>query len=237
MGSRRGWWLALLASFWLAVPTAVPAEEEAAAPAPPVELPDTWYAQALAYADVGINVTHFWSKGPLLRAETVVAGRRIVTIVNGDTYFAYDGLGRSGLAIGRSPAAIRQDAERTRPFGNEMDSLLRLGAESVGRETLGGSEVEIFRITDRFGRRQVWVSLGESRLPLQLEIFRRGSGSTSTTRYLNWQRGIPISDAFFQPDAGVNLSRLGFDEYVAMQADRRSVGPVPVLYTDLLHGY
>ena len=105
MSWRKAWPLALLVSWGLLVPTLVPAQEKAADPAaeaaaaPPVELPDTWYAQALAYADVGINVTHFWSKGPLLRAETVVAGRRIVTIVNRDMYYAYDGLGRSGLAI------------------------------------------------------------------------------------------------------------------------------------------
>ena len=34
----------------------------------------TWYAQALARGSAGVNVTHFWSKGPKLRAETVIAG-------------------------------------------------------------------------------------------------------------------------------------------------------------------
>ena len=28
----------------------------------------TWYAQALARGAAGLNVTHFWSKGPMLRA-------------------------------------------------------------------------------------------------------------------------------------------------------------------------
>jgi outer membrane lipoprotein-sorting protein len=198
---------------------------------------DTWYAQALASSDIGINVTHFWSKGSMLRAETVVLGRRIVTIVDGDTYYAYDGLGLSGLAIGRSKRAMAQDAERARPFGNELAAMKRTGAESIGVEQLGGTEVEVFRRTDRLGRRQLWVTSGAPFLPLQVEIFRRDTGQIATTRYLDWRRGLPISDAFFQPDAKVQLDRMGYDEFVERQAGGKPLGPVPVLYTDLLSGY
>src|SRR4029450_3514507 len=59
--------------------------------------PPTWYAQALARGDAGLNVTHLWSKGASLRAETVVAGHKIVTIVHGDRYYAYDGLTGEGV--------------------------------------------------------------------------------------------------------------------------------------------
>ena len=236
----RGALTSLLAWTLLVAPAA--AQEEAkpsqpeGAPAAPVEYPDTWYAQALAHSEIGINVTHFWSKGPLLRAETVVVGRRVVTIVNGGTYYAYDGLGRTGVAVGRAPAAIEQDAERKRPFGNELAAVLQQGAESVGFENLGGREVEVFRVTDERGRRQVWVTTGEERLPLRIEVFRRQTGQTLSTDFLNWMSGIPISDAFFEPEPGIDFVHLSFDEYLARQADGKPLGPVPIFYTDLLHG-
>jgi hypothetical protein len=213
---------------------APPQPEEA--PSAPVEYPDTWYAQALAHSEIGINVTHFWSKGPLLRAETVVIGRRVVTIVNGGTYYAYDGLGRTGVAVGRAPAAIEQDAERKRPFGNELAAVVQQGAESVGFEDLGGREVEVFRVTDERGRRQVWVTPGEERLPLRVEVFRRQTGRTLSTDFLNWMSGIPISDGFFEPEPGIDFVHLSFDEYLARQAEGKPLGPVPVFYTDLLSG-
>jgi hypothetical protein len=221
---------------WMFLVAAAAAQQEEARPAEPVERPDTWYAQALAHSDVGLNVTHFWSKGPLLRAETVVIGRRVITIVNGPTYYAYDGLNRVGVAVGRSASAIEQDAERGRPFGNELSAILRQGAESVGKENLGGREVEIFRVTDEHGRRQVWVSTGEERLPLRLEVFRRQTGQILRTDFLNWLSGIPISDAFFEPEPGIDFVQLSFEEYVARQADGKPLGPVPIFYTDLLHG-
>jgi outer membrane lipoprotein-sorting protein len=239
MKRTRGALTSLLA--WTLLVAPATAQEEAppqpeGAPAAPVENPDTWYAQALAHSEIGINVTHFWSKGPLLRAETVVVGRRVVTIVNGGTYYAYDGLGRTGVAVGRAPAAIEQDTERERPFGNELAAVVQQGAESVGFENLGGREVEVFRVTDERGRRQVWVTTGEERLPLRIEVFRRQTGQTLSTDFLNWMSGFPISDAFFEPEPGIDFVRLSFDEYLARQADGKPLGPVPVFYTDLLSG-
>ena len=67
----------------------------------------------LARSEAGINVTHFWSKGPWLRAETVVAGHKVTTIVRGDTYYAYDSILRRGVALKRSEGAIARDAGRT----------------------------------------------------------------------------------------------------------------------------
>ena len=213
---------------------AKPPQPEEAPPAP-VARPATWYAQALAHSEVGINVTHFWSKGPLLRAETVVIGRRVITIVNGDTYYAYDGLGRTGVAVGRDPSAIEKDGERERPFGNELVALVEQGAESVCFENLGGREVEVFRVTDDRGRRQVWVTPGEERLPLRIEVFRRQTAQTLSTEFLNWMSGIPISDDFFEPEPGIDFVHLGFEEYLLRQADGKPLGPVPIFSTDLLH--
>jgi outer membrane lipoprotein-sorting protein len=229
----------LLAAMLFAAPAAAQ-QQEAAQPqpqaTPPVEYPDTWYAQAMAHSEVGLNVTHFWSKGPLLRAETVVVGRRVITIVTGSTYYAYDGVGRIGVAVGRSPSAIEQDSERKRPFGNELSSLLRQGAESVGFETLGGRKVEVFRVTDEHGRRQIWVTTDEERLPLRVEVFRRQTGQILRTDFLNWLSGVPISDAFFEPEPGIDFLHLSIAEYVARQTEGKPPGPVPIFYTDLLHG-
>jgi hypothetical protein len=200
-------------------------------------LPDTWYAQALAHSDAGINVTHFWSKEDKLRAETVFLGHRIVTIVNGPTYYAYDLLTREGLAIGRSATALQQDAARARPFGNELDAVVRTGGEKVGEDVVGGTTVEVYQVTDQLGKRQVWVTPDARKLPLRIRLFRRQTGQTLQTDFLDWKRGIPVTDAFFQPEPDVALTRLSFEDYVTRQGDRESLGPVPVLYTDLLHGY
>jgi hypothetical protein len=232
LGGLLAW--TLLVATATAQQEAKPSEPEGA-PAAPVERPDTWYAQALAQSEIGINVTHFWSKGPLLRAETVVLGRRVITIVNGGTYYAYDGLGRTGVAVGRSPSAIEQDSQRERPFGNELAALVKQGAESVGFDDLGGREVEIFRITDERGRRQVWVTAGERRLPLRIEVFERLSGKILSTDFLNWMSGLAISDAFFEPEPGIDFVRLSFDEYLMRQAEHKPLGPVPIFYTDLLY--
>jgi hypothetical protein len=215
-----------------------PAEGQPAAAPPESELPDTWYAQALAYSEAGINVTHFWSKGSnKLRAETVIAGHPVVTIVNGPTYYAYDLLSRAGVAIARSPTAIEQDATRGRPFGQEVVAIERLGGERIGEEELGGRIVQVYQVTDALGKRQAWVSNDPRRLTIRLKLFRRATGQTLHTDFLNWAQGLPISDSFFEPEPGVKLLELSFEKYVEMQANREPIGPVPVLYTDLLHGY
>ncbi len=211
------------------------AQQQEAPPSAAPTLP-TWYAQALATTEIGINVTHFWSKGPKLRAETVILGRRIVTIVNGDSYIAYDVLLRRGIVIGRSAAAIARDAPDRRPFGRELEQILGQGGEKVGEDRLGGRLCELYRETDRHGRRQLWVSKDELRLPMRLQIYRRARSRTVRTDYLNWQRGLPIADAFFEPETGIRLERFSFEEYSARFAEGKPVGPVPVLYTDLLVG-
>ena len=108
--------LALIALL-LASAASAPAQQKQAKPSGP----PTWYAQALTRGEAGLNVTHFWSKGPWLRAETVVAAHKIVTIVRGDRYYAYDGLTGSGISIRREPAAVAEDRPDRRPFAREYD--------------------------------------------------------------------------------------------------------------------
>jgi hypothetical protein len=48
--------------------------------------------------------------------------------------------------------------------------------------------------------------------------------------------GIPVPDAFFEPETGVKLDRYEFEDYLRTSVHEGPVGPVPVLYADLLHG-
>ena len=231
---RRRAFLAVFGAIALAAP-AQPAEDGGD---DPVEARQerTWYAQALARGTTGINVTHFWSRGAKMRAETVVAGHKVITIVNGDTYYAYDGLGMDGVAIARAPLAIAQDAPDRRPFGNEAASLLRQGAEKVREDTVFGRKCDVFRRTDQRGRREVWVTRDAPRIPIRIEIFDRRSGRKHHTDYINWQSGLPIPNSFFEPEATVKFERYTLVEYQLEAAKKNTVGPVPILYLDLLQG-
>jgi hypothetical protein len=216
-------------------PAGAPAGEgKASAKAPPAEAVPTWYALTLAHSAIGINVAYFWSKGAKLRAETVIAGRKVVSLVNGDTYYAYDAVSREGVAIGRAREAIAKDAANRRPFGRELEVILAQGGEKVGEEAIGGRPCERFRVTDDAGRREVWVTQDELRLPVRLEIYTRLTGRTIYTDFVNWASALPIDDGFFEPDPGVNFARLSFQEYAARQFT--PIGPVPILYMDLLTG-
>lgn len=210
-------------------PGAAQAQEE------PPALQPTWYAQALARGTAGLNVTHFWSKGAMLRAETVVAAHKIVTIVRGDWYYAYDGLTNKGLAVRREPAAVALDSPDKRPFGNEYEILDGQGAEKIREEDLLGRKAGVYRVTDQRGKRELWVTLDSARIPLRLEIFDRKSGGRRYTDYVNWQSDLYMPDAFFEPDVSAKLDELDYKEYLRISATKGTVGPVPILYTNLLY--
>lgn len=232
---RLGWLLALLLPLGLALPLGAQ-EGGAAKPAGKAATePHTWYAQAMARGEAGLNVTHFWSKGHLLRAETVVAGHKVVTIVNGEWYYAYDGLTGRGLAIRRDPSARANDSPTRRPFGNEYESLLKQGAELVREEDLLGRRTGIYRVTDQLGRRELWATMDEQHLPLRIEIYDRRTSKRRYTDYINWQSQLAIPDTFFQPDTWATLERMEIEEYLTRTATEGPTGPVPVLYANLLH--
>ncbi len=223
---------AALVLMLLSPPLAVLRAAESDAPPPD----PTWYAQAFAHSDGGLNVTHFWSKGPKLRAETVVAGHRVVTIVSGDTYYAYDAVRQLGVAIGRSPTAIAKDDRDRRPFGRELETMLGQGAEFVREDRHLGALCKVYRVTDDRGKRELWMTKGAHELPVRLSLYSRSSGATTYTDYLNWLSGLAIPEGFFEPEPRVELVRLSFQEYLDAMAEHGAVGPVPVLYADLLHG-
>jgi hypothetical protein len=195
----------------------------------------TWYAQTLTRGEAGLNVSHFWSKGAMLRAETIVAGHKVVTIVRGEWYYAYDALEGSGLAIQREPAIVRADDPAKRPFGREYEILTSQGAELVRMEDLLGRKAGVYRITDELGKRELWVTEDEDRIPLRVEIYDRRTSARRTIDYVNWQSDLFIPDDFFAPDARMKLTELDHTEYLRRSSEEGSVGPVPVLYLDLLY--
>jgi hypothetical protein len=196
---------------------------------------ETWYVQKVTTGETPLRVENLWSKGSRLRAHSVVAGRPILTLVNGEFYTVIDELAGTGVAIRRSPAAIQADARRGRPFGREGDRLIASGAEKVGRETIMARDCDVYRVTDARGRREVCVAREAARLPLRGEEFDRATGATVQIRFLDWSPGFPVADAFFEPDPRVALERVEYADYLE-RSPQGPVGPAPVLYRDLLHG-
>jgi len=221
---------ALAMLLWLALVVSPAAGDEADARSGP----PTWFAQTLTRGDGGLNVAYFWSKGPWLRSETVVAGHRIVTIVRGDWYWVYDVLDGSGLAIRREPAVVAADRPSGRPFGLEYETLLDQGAELVRKEELLGRAAGIYRITDGVGKRELWVTEDADRIPLRLEIYDRQSASQRTTDWINWQRDLSIPDAFFSPETNAQLEEMDHAEYLR-RSPEGDLPRVPVLYLRLLY--
>ena len=206
-----------------------------AAPAVAQETPNTWYAERVTSGDTPTIVEHLWSKGPKLRAETVVGGHPILTLVNGERYITVDRLSKTGVSVQRSPLAIRQDAERSRPFGNEGSILARAGGEKVSAQKAGGRRCDLYRLTNSEGRQEVCVSQDQARLPLERRAWWRKSGKEAVTHYLDWVSGIVLPDDFFEPDSSVKLENLSYDDYVR-RAGKEEIGPAPPLFRELLHG-
>jgi hypothetical protein len=237
---RLLWCVVLLGAVVVSVPAAAAQQPETGEQKPAaveVEPEPTWYASSLSRNEGGAYlVVHFWSKGAKFRAETVIAGHRVTTIVNGKTYFVTDPVLSTGVAIRRSELAIAQDATRGRPFGRELEQILRDGAEKVRRERVKGRECDVYQVTDEQGRRQVCVTLRASRVPLRVENFDRRTGKTTYVDYTDWLAGPLISDSFFAPDERIDMERVGYEEYRARIARGQTTGPAPVLYGELLNG-
>jgi outer membrane lipoprotein-sorting protein len=196
----------------------------------------TWYAATVAEDQRGgFVMVHFWSRGALLRSEAVLAGRKIVTIVNRDTYYVVDAVGANGIAIERSEAAKQADDDRKRPFGNDLDQLLREGGEHIGTEQAGAQTVDVYRLTDDRGRRTIWVSQSNPPVPLRVETFDRETATTGKVDYVNWLQNPSIAESFFEPDSAWRIDRLGYEEY-RKRIRLGPIGPAPVLYRHLLHG-
>jgi len=197
---------------------------------------ETWFAEAITQSDLGIESSYLWSKGRKLRADTVIAGVPVVTIVNGSTYYAINGRAMVGTAIERSPKALANDAKGGRPFLNDGERMIAMGAEKIGTERIGGRPCEAYRLTDSDGKKTIWMTQDNLRLPVKIELYGRVEGQTATT-IINWSRDFEVPDAFFEPDPRVTLDRVSYDEYVSRSREKKLPSAVPVLYGDLLHGH
>lgn len=195
----------------------------------------TWWTQRLTFGEGPAFAENLWAKGRRMRAESVVEGQRVVTLVDEKRYVIIDEFRRTGISIARSPRAIGQDAKRRRPFGTELDDLMRDGAEKVGSEMRAGREVDHYRLTRRDGDRdEVWVTQDESRLPLEAVYRERNTGTLSRRVYLRWVE-TAFPDELFQPADGVKLEEISYEDYVE-RSRKGPVGPAPPFYADLLHG-
>ena len=167
----------------------------------------------------------------MLRSETLLGGVKVVTLVHGENYVAYDALTRRGISIARDPESRALDAERHRPFGNEYEMMMARGAESVGEPE---QHLESLRLTNDFGRRELQVSRDEDHIPIRLEVWHRASGQRYVTDYTNWRKGIELPDSYFEPEAGVELEELSLEAYMALASSDKPVESVPVLHGNLL---
>ncbi len=198
---------------------------------------DTWYVSSTGHNESGVVVVNYWSKGAAMRAEIIVKGYRITTIVNGKYYHVFNSVMGEGLTIERAEKAIAEDKRRGRPFATEWEELSAAGAEKVDEQTVQGTgfTLELYQLSDKEGRRQLLVTETEPRLPIQLETFVRDSGETTLLEYNGWNRGLPIADSFFLPPAEIEFEQMTHEVYVA-KASKQPVGPAPVFYGTLLHG-
>jgi hypothetical protein len=197
--------------------------------------PDTWYAETVSESSRGFLVTHYWSKGPWLRSETVIQGHRVVTIVNGERYSIIDALTQEGVSIQRAPAAIAEDKTRGRPFATEFQELMAMGGEKVDEQPVNGVLTDVYRATDDRGRSTVWVTHDEPHFPVRAEYYSRMTKERSVTSYVNWLSALSIPDSFFEPAPDVKLEHVTYEQYVE-RSRKEPVGPAPVMHRQLLHG-
>lgn len=194
------------------------------------------YAASIGRTQSGALMVHYWAKGKRLRSETIVVGRPIVTIVNGEHYYTLDLLLGEGVAIRRSSEAVAADAKRRRAFGIEYDEIVAAGGEKIGSESIGSREVDVYRITDDSGRRTLWVSADAQRVPMRIETYDRASGRTGRVDYVDWLTGLELPDAFFEPPQGVKLERFESYEAYLAKLSEGPVGSLPPVFPDLLRG-
>jgi hypothetical protein len=197
--------------------------------------PTSWHATAFVSGIGTYRIIHYWSQGASMRAETLISGHPVTTLVHGDRYVVIDRLLGRALEIVRSPKAIAEDAGRPRPFAFEQAEIRAAGGEKVEDTKIAGVDVEVWRVTDDLGRRTVWVAKGAQGVPLRVETFVRGSSQTVKIDYSAWGFNLEIPTAFFALPPGLEVVRMTYDEY-ARKSAAGPVGPAPILYPDLLHG-
>jgi hypothetical protein len=195
---------------------------------------DSWFAETVQHGDSGVRVMNIWSKGRKLRAETTIAGALLVTIVNGDSYYNIVQSAGTGVALPRAAKAIADDQKGGRPFGHDVARILARGAEKASSERLMGREVNVYRLSEGNTREEVWATADGEELPIKLVYTDREKGQTAETM-LNWSRGLPLADSFFEPDPRLAIEKLSYEDFLARVKDGK-LSSFPPLFSDLLAG-
>lgn len=197
---------------------------------------ESWYAQRLSTGDVSLGFEHLWSRGASLRAEVVLGGRPILTVVHKNRYIVVDKLAGTGISVERHENAQRTPAAPGRPFGfgDELESLLEEGGEYVGDETFQGVRCRLHRLTGQVGRQEVCVQEEGNGLPLYIKHWSRDSNREILVQYLNWVHAFETGPDFFAPDPRVQLREYRYADFI--KAASQGEVKEPVLYPRLIHG-
>lgn len=197
--------------------------------------PGSYYSMTLGRSSFDLIVANYWSLGPLLRSQTIIAGHLIVTLVDEKYYYTYDAVTRKGYRIGRSKSAIARDKTRLRPFALDYTDLIAEGGEKVREESLNGIQVDVYRVTDQQGRRTLWVTQNSLKFPVKLETYDRKTARTSVLDWVQWIPGIDLEKDFFEPPPKLDLRR--FDDYSEFREALKEgpISPSPPLFHHLLH--
>lgn len=230
-----GRWILLLAFFFISSFTdpvrAAPGKDQAESQ----KEPTGFYSMTFGRSGLDLVVAQYWSRGPLLRSVTVVAGHPIVTLVNGEKYYTYDALTREGYVIQRSKQVVAQDRDRIRPFATDLEELIEAGGEKVREENLNGIGVDVYRLTDEAGRRTLWVTQNNLQLPIKMEAYDRSSGRMGELDWIQWIPGISVPESFFEVPSNLDLQVFdGYVEYLKALSEG-AVAPSPPLFNYLLH--
>lgn len=221
---RPAAWLALGTLAWLGV-------------AAPAAATDTWYAQRITAGDTPLRVEHFWSKGGKVRMQTVIRSQPLITFVDGAFYTVVDPVRRTGISIRRPDSALQFDRQLAgkRPFATDAEQVLAEGAERIGTETMTGGTAIHYRLTDRRGRREVWMTETDPSLPMRVIRFDRVSGSTVRQDFVDWARELDLPDRFFAAEPDYQIEQLEYSEYLERAGNEQEF-LLPVLMRELLHG-
>jgi hypothetical protein len=193
-----------------------------------------WFAETIQHGDGGIRVMYIWSKGRKLRAERIIDGAVLQTIVNGDTYYNILPTAGIGVAIQRTPKALADDRKGGRPFGHDVEAIVARGAEKATTERLMGHEVAVYRLYSEKSREEVWATTDGDKVPVKL-VYTDREGGKSYETMLNWTRGNAVKESFFEPDPRIAIQKLSYEEFVAGVKDG-ALKTFPPLFNDLLVG-
>lgn len=198
---------------------------------------DSWYAQRITAGDTPLRIEHFWSKGGKVRMQTVIRSQPLITFVDGAFYTVVDPVRRTGISIRRPDSALQFDRHLAgnRPFATDAEQILAEGAERIGTETMTGGTAIHYRLTDRRGRREVWMTETDPSLPLRVIRFDRVSGSTVRQDFVDWARELELPDRFFAPEPDFQIEQLEYSEYLERAGNEKEF-LLPVLMRELLHG-